>query len=100
MNNEPIPENLDVLKAFAVFAAQKGHNASVINDSVVIRNVTNPNNNFRIFKQDGNYLVYTICVSPADYEYTAKCIVYLLLAEYNTANANSTHFHINFKVQL
>jgi hypothetical protein len=100
MYSPPIPTDIDVLNAFMKFAVENGHDASVVNDSVIIKNVTNPNNNFRIFKSEEDYLVYTVCISAADYEYTAKCIVYLLMAEYNRVNADATHLHLNFKVQL
>jgi hypothetical protein len=100
MHSPIFPTDLEILNAFALFAVNKGYNASVFNDAVIIKDVTNPNNNFRVFKSDDHYLVYTICVSAADYEYTAKCTVYLLLAEYNKSNANTTHLHLNFKVVL
>jgi hypothetical protein len=91
---------LHLLRSFGVFATQRGFNVSFLNDSVVIKDVTNPDNNFRIFKKDDYYLVYTISVSAADYEYSARCAVYLLLAEYNKAKGDSTHLHLNFKVEL
>jgi hypothetical protein len=100
MHDEISTDELSLLRSFALFATQKGYNISAVDDSVIIRDVTNPNNNFKIFKRDDYYLVYTICVSPADYEYTARCMVYLLLAEYNQANGDSTHLHLNFKVEL
>ncbi|TSJ40373.1 hypothetical protein FO440_11480 [Mucilaginibacter corticis] len=91
---------LKALAAFVLFAKQKGYDAYLMDDYVVIRDVTNKNNNFRLANSDGYYKVNTICVSPLDYEYTAKCTVYMLLAQYNQANAGSTHLHINFKVDL
>ncbi|MBC7400693.1 MAG: hypothetical protein H7289_12185 [Mucilaginibacter sp.] len=101
MNTLVIEKDLQLLYALVTFLRSENYNASVFNgDSVVIKDVTNKGNNFRIIKTDGYYVVYTICISKDDYEYTAKCTVYVLLAEYNKSNGTSTHLHINFKVDL
>jgi hypothetical protein len=87
------------LKMFEVYAISKGYKASVLENTVRIKDVTNPGNNFSIQKADGYYTVSTISVSKADYEYTAKCMVYLLMAEFNKDNS-AEHQHLKFKVDL
>lgn len=93
MKNEP-------LKIFGDYAASKGYEARLSNESLALDNVVNPGNNFRIQKSDNYYSVYTVKVSKADYEYTAKCEIYLLLAEFNKDNSQNTHLHIDYKVDL
>jgi hypothetical protein len=87
------------LKMFEVYALSKGYKASVFENSIRISDVTNPGNNFSVQKADGYYTVSTISVSKADYEYTAKCMVYLLMAEFNKDNS-AEHLHLKFKVDL
>ncbi len=87
------------LKMFEVYALSKGYKASVVNNTVRIVDIANPGNNFSIQKADGYYTVSTISVSKADYEYTAKCMVYLLMAEFNKDNS-AEHLHLKFKVDL
>jgi hypothetical protein len=87
------------LKMFEVYAVSKGYQASVADNVVYINDVTNPGNNFRIQKADGYYTVSTINVSKSNYEYTAKCMVYLLMAEFNKDNG-AEHQHLKFKVDL
>jgi hypothetical protein len=87
------------LRMFEIYAISKGYKASVIDDTVRIIDVTNPGNNFSIKKADGYYLVSTTSVSKADYEYTAKCMIYLLMAEFNKDNS-AEHLHLKFKVDL
>ncbi|OKS89190.1 hypothetical protein [Mucilaginibacter polytrichastri] len=88
------------LKAFEVYALTKGYEASMLNGAVVIKNVTNQGNNFSIQQADDYYAVFALKVSQADYEYTVKCMVYLLLAYFNKANSDNTHLHLNFRVDL
>lgn len=87
------------LKMFEVYALSKGYKASVVDNTIRIVDVNNPGNNFSIQKADGYYTVSTISVSKADYEYTAKCMVYLLMAEFNKDNS-AEHLHLKFKVDL
>ncbi len=87
------------LKMFEVYAMSKGYKASVIDNTIRIVDVTNPGNNFSIQKADGYYTVSTISISRADYEYTAKCMVYLLMAEFNKDNS-AEHHNLKFKVDL
>lgn len=88
------------LRVFGDYAASKGYEAKLTDDSLALNNVVNPGNNFRIQKLDKYYSVYTVKVSKADYEYTAKCAVYLLLAEFNKDNSQATHLHLDYKVDL
>jgi hypothetical protein len=90
----------ELLKAFGNYAISKGYETQYFEDSVVLNNVVNPGNNFKVRKSDNYYLVHTIKVSMADYEYTAKCVVYLLLAEFNKDNSKATHLHLDYKVDL
>jgi len=88
------------LKAFSHYALLKGYEAQLIENSLILTNVVNPGNNFKIHKSDNYYSVNTVKVSRADYEYTAKCAVYLLLAEFNKDNSKASHLHIDYKVDL
>jgi hypothetical protein len=88
------------LKAFGDYAASKGYEANFAENSLTLNNVVNPDNNFKIQKSDSYYSVNTVKVSRADYEYTAKCAVYLLLAEFNKDNSKATHLHLDYKVDL
>jgi hypothetical protein len=90
----------EVLRLFAAYVVSKGHSALFEGDAVIIYDVANPGNDFKIYKADGYYVVITISVSEADYEYTAKCIIYLLLAEYNKEQGRAKHLYINYKVDL
>ena len=92
--------DIEPLKIFKEYATAKGYEAEIIDDALTLKNVVNPGNNFRLQKTDNYYWVYTTRVSRADYEYTAKCAVYLLLAEFNKDNSAATHLHINYKVDL
>lgn len=100
VNNILTEAEKQLLNSFIAFANSKGFEAAMVDNSVVIKNVSNHNNNYRIVKVDDYYAIYTICISPDDYEYTAKCMVYVLLAEFNKSNGTSTHLHINFRVDL
>jgi hypothetical protein len=101
MDNLIKVSDLELLRTFGRFASQKGYNASIFNnDSVLIKDVSNKGNNFRITRREDYFVVYTVCVSKDDYEYSAKCMVYLLLAEFNKSMGSSTHLHLNFKVDL
>jgi len=88
------------LNALGSYAASKGYEARLENNGLMLNNVVNPGNNFRVQKSDNYYSVYTIRVSRADYEYTAKCEVYLLMAGFNKDNSQATHLHIDYKVDL
>jgi|GEM_PF-7106613 len=92
--------DVDPIKKFSEYATAKGYEVEFANDALTLKNVVNPGNNFKIQKTDGYYGVYTIQVSRADYEYTAKCVVYLLLAEFNKYHSGATHLHLNYKVDL
>lgn len=100
MSDVLINTDLNLLRAFVAYVKARGYNAAIVEGDVVIKDVTNNNNNFRVTKRDGYYVVYTICISPDDFEYSAKCQVYVLLSEYNQSNGTSTHLHMNFKVNL
>ncbi|MCC8427292.1 hypothetical protein [Mucilaginibacter sp. UR6-11] len=100
MSNLLIATDLELMEAFVRFASHKGYDASIFEDSVVIKDVSNKNNNFKIIRRDEYFAVYTICISKDDYEYSAKCMIYILLAEFNKSNGTSTHLHMNFKVDL
>lgn len=88
------------LKLFEVYASLKGHSTAFINDDAYLYDIVNPGNNFQIRKSGDYYTVHTIKISKSDLEYTAKCMVYLLLAEYNKENSATAHNHINFRVDL
>ena len=99
INHKP-PMEIDLLKTFEAYAVSRGYEAMLTDDGVVFYNVANPDNNFIIKPTEGYYSVYTLRVSKADYEYTAKCMVYLLMAEFNRDNGDKKHLHINYKVDL
>ena len=90
----------ELLKLFGDYAIAKGYEVEKAEDSITLKNIVNAGNDFKLQKSDGYYWVYTIRVSRADYEYTAKCAVYLLLAEFNKDHSNATHLHLNYKVDL
>lgn len=91
---------METLNNFVQYAIAEGYEAKVFDDSVYLYNVKNPNNDFKMMEVNGSYSVYTIRVSQQDLEYTAKCTIYVLLAEYNKAHSQSNHLHINFRVEL
>jgi len=88
------------LKLFEVHASLKGYSTAFIDHDAYLYDIVNPGNNFQIRKSGDYYTVHTIKISKSDLEYTAKCMVYLLLAEYNKENSATVHNHINFRVDL
>ena len=91
---------MQALIAFMEYAQSRGKDVVLVEDFVTISNVVNPGNDFKVMMMDDYYVVITIRVSKQDYEYGAKCAVYLLLAEFNGANRESKHLHINYRVDL
>ena len=91
---------METLHAFLAYALFKKYEAYISDDAIIINNVCNQDNNFKIIKSSAHYTVITLRISKQDYEYLAKCMIYVLMAEYNIANSTSTHLHINFKVDL
>lgn len=89
-----------ILKTFEAYAVTRGYEAKLNDDGVVLYNVANPDNNFIIKLTENYYSVFTLRISRADYEYTAKCMVYLLMAEFNKENGDKKHLHLNYKVDL
>lgn len=91
---------METLHCFLAYALSKKYEAYINDDAVIINNVCNPGNNFKIYRSTDHYAVITLRISQQDYEYMAKCMIYVLMAEYNIENSSSTHLHINFKVDL
>ena len=88
-----------VQSEFVDYALANGYNAELQDENILVRDVTNKGNDFKVIKIDGYYIVSTVSVSMADYEYTAKCVLYVVLAAFNRKNAEQ-HKHIKFKVDL
>ena len=89
-----------ILEAFSKFVASKGYKASMVDKSVVISHVNNPNNIFRVAKVNGMYAVDTLCLSPDDNEYSPKSIVYLLLEAYNKQRRKLRRRLLKFRVDM
>ncbi|GAB3921086.1 hypothetical protein [Mucilaginibacter myungsuensis] len=94
------PTAMDILNSFVQFATANNYEAKLLDGIVYLYNVKNPGNDFKIMEVDNYYAVYTMRVSKLDYEYTPKCMIYILLADYNKSHSLTNHLHINFKVEL
>ncbi|MFD1256212.1 hypothetical protein ACFQ3S_05345 [Mucilaginibacter terrae] len=88
------------LKLFVAYAISMSYKAAMVENYVMLYDVVNPGNDFRVQKTDDYYSVLTTHISKSDMEYSAKCKVYLLLAGYNKKSSSTSPKHINFKVDL